>query len=200
MSSKNAKILSEANNLSDTEVRLLCRPRLKSNGIRGSPCSPPSPWRMSWVIPQSSSHKCEDGWPQNWRTNGHNLSPCSMAINPETMALREMRSKAPTPSIEHHGCVLVQTRQCLQRVGHGLSSWNGVVASRTALENCWANVRATNRRRKSPTIPRTPPSGFLRTLWTFRCRFSESRITRRCSPVMPEGPPAAPQREERRFS
>ena len=35
--------------------------------------------------------------------NGHNLSPRSIAINPETIAFREMRSKAPTPSIDTTG-------------------------------------------------------------------------------------------------
>ena len=38
------------------------------------------------------------------------------------------------------------------------ANWNGEVASNTAWENCWASVRATNRRTKSPTtMPRTPP-------------------------------------------
>ena len=29
------------------------RLKLKSNGMSGSPCSPPSPWEMSWVTPRA---------------------------------------------------------------------------------------------------------------------------------------------------
>ena len=39
--------------------------------------------------------------------------------------------------------------------------WNGVVAVLAFLPNCWANVRATNRRKTLLTMmPLTPPDGF----------------------------------------
>ena len=88
----------------------------------------------------------------------HILSPCSIAINPETMALREIRSKT-FPS--HRLTPQFYTREC-----YGLSPCLGGkdrrIATNTAWENCRATVRATNQRKKSPTtMPCTPPSGLL---------------------------------------
>ena len=40
--------------------RVLCCPKANNNGMKGSPCSPPSPCETYWV-PISSSHKYVDG-------------------------------------------------------------------------------------------------------------------------------------------
>ena len=97
------------------------------------------------------------------------------------------------------------------------ANWNGDVAASTAGPNCWAMVRATSLRMTSPaTMPRTPPLLLRRavdlptrmtstidggnsprakrsaTLKRTRLSLGESSNGRKCSHVIPDGPPAAP--------
>ena len=94
--------------------------------------------------------------------------------------------------------------------------WNGAVACSTAGANSWAMVRDTSRLMKSPTtMPLTPPDGFCRAVilpmriasntgagvvpransWHMLQNRSQSLVDskrgRKCSAVVPEGPPAA---------
>ena len=88
----------------------------------------------------------------------------------------------------------------------------------------WQSVfLAMSLRRKSPTMPRTPPSGFRNAVmrpnliassilsgtspramicanwWKTTTSRSHSKSGLRCSAVMPDGPPVAPRRAVRRF-
>ena len=102
--------------------------------------------------------------------------------------------------------------------------WNGAVAVSAFLANCWANVRATKRRKTSlTTMPLTPPDGFRRAVirpnrnaeridngtsalarnpatWHTEANdLTDSNKGNKCSEVMPDGPRAAPRRAIRMF-
>ena len=78
----------------------------------GEGCGPASGWAQKGGNPnleKVGSRRVgapKGGGPEGWgprRVGGPNptfLSPFSMALNPETMTFREMRSNAPTPSID----------------------------------------------------------------------------------------------------
>ena len=77
----------------------------------------------------------------------------------------------------------------------------------TAGPTCCARVRATTPRMKSPTtMPRTPPCGFcnaviLPILTAWRISAGIWPLTNEVqSAVMPDGPPAAPRRADRKFA
>ena len=115
-SSKKAKSLSPSFNLALMATRALCIPRLKSKGINGSPCSPPSPCFTWWTFPMSSSHRNVEGGPWNNRMKGINFAPSTMPRNPLSMALRDMRSYAPIPSNGQNSGFPVFTGQRLDHV------------------------------------------------------------------------------------
>ena len=70
MSSRNAITCSPGLMFSWVASRALCCPKANNSGMRGSPCSPPSPCEMYWVIPISSSHKYVDGLRRNISRRG----------------------------------------------------------------------------------------------------------------------------------
>ena len=135
-------------------------------------CSPPSPCGIECVTPDSSSHKYSEGEPQNVRTKGRLALPPSTRLNPLNIALREMRSYAPTPSIEVtavRGFTSHNPWRTWAMHSHPAqvdsAYWCGDVAVLTPGPSCWAMVRATKRLNTSrDTIPRTPPSGLVRTV------------------------------------
>ena len=87
-SSRNAKSTSPSTILALTASNAACCPREMSKGTRASPCSPPSPCAILWTTPSLSSHRYRECDPPGTRTRASN------------MALREMESYAPTPSME----------------------------------------------------------------------------------------------------
>ena len=156
----------------EASERAVCWPSAKRRGINGSPCSPPSPWRMWWVVPTSSSHRKVEGLLQKSLMNGNNLSPSSRWTKPAIMAFLEIKSNAPTPSTDrtvargsrsNNVWSVWETHSHPARVFN--AHWKGAMARSTAAPICWAIVRATKRRRTSPTtMPLTPPLAFLRAL------------------------------------
>ena len=96
--------------------------------------------------------------------------PPGHLMRPLNILSREMRSKAPTPSIDKmvaSGCCSV--RACTACATHSHPAfvvsayWNGAVAASTASLICCAIVRATTLLITSPaTMPLTPPDGFCR--------------------------------------
>ena len=99
-SSKYVKSFSHSSSSAPTAVKAGCCPKQKSKGIKGSPCSPPSPWGMVWTSPESSSHKWVEGWPYIALTKGSNCSPSAMCLTPCIIEFLEMRSYARIPSTE----------------------------------------------------------------------------------------------------
>ena len=88
-------------NLSEIAVKTACCPRLNNMGMRGSLCSPPSPCRMWWTPPRSSSHKKVDGPLQNILTKGKmrlppSMNPCNIALCQREWSIRQwwMRANA----------------------------------------------------------------------------------------------------------
>ena len=100
--------------------------------------------------------------------------------------------------------------------------WKREVAASCTFPICWAIVRETNLRTTSPaTMPLTPPSGFVRAVNKSkrnhpnrhhkhvrsrqsgtnadnnRIPLTSLRKGRKCSVVMPDGPPAVSLREDR---
>ena len=72
-------------------------------GIRGSPCSPPSPWMISWETPDSSSHRCVEAELQNWETNGRTESSPSMP--PQSLQHGSSRNQIESAHPIHgHNC------------------------------------------------------------------------------------------------
>ena len=124
-----------------------CCPNANNNGIIASPCSPPSPCGIVCDTPSSSStlrwgtvehaHKWKCGWK-------HLLTPVP--------ALSTWPCAESSAWAMHSHPAWVES-----------AYWCGVVADLTAGPNCWAIARATNQRITSPlTMPRMPPSGFVR--------------------------------------
>ena len=131
-------------------------------GIKRSPCSPPSPWSMSWTSPLSSSQKYQDGVHridgQTALLDGETLhNPCNMT-----------KSKAPIPSTDKMvASGFASVNACNACATHSQpalvdkSYWKGDVASFTASPNCWATVLEANLLTTSPTtMPLMPPSSF----------------------------------------
>ena len=74
--------------------------RLKRRGMRGSPCSPPSCWRISWRFPASSCHTYLEGWEKMDLTNGKRGRSPGTSNSFAIIALWSTWSYAPTPSME----------------------------------------------------------------------------------------------------
>ena len=118
----------------------LCCPKANNSGMRGSPCSPPSPCEMYWVMPISSSHKFVDGLPQKHLTKGRIWSPPSIRRRPSNIAFRENKIVRPDP-VDRHNCHFwIQICQGLQYVSNALTSCfggqgvlEGRLASRSSL-------------------------------------------------------------------
>ena len=143
----------------------------------------------------------------------------------DSMLCLEMWSYAPTPSTLRMvfwaslSVAARTTRTSASAPALVLSAnWNGAHARWNSVLSCCASVRATRRRDASPiTSARTSPDGFERatilprrragriapgtcaiaSLRAAPRRSSSSRTTRKCSPVQPDGPGAAPFLEHR---
>ena len=74
-----------------------CWPRENKSGIKASPCSPPSPCSIV-LTPLSLSHKLLEGLLQNIHTNGKTCDPPGIAAKLSSIALRDIKSNADTPS------------------------------------------------------------------------------------------------------
>ena len=63
MSSRKASKCSPLLSWAPTASRAECCPTENRSGMRGSPCSPPSPWRIVCAVPVASSQRYSDGDP-----------------------------------------------------------------------------------------------------------------------------------------
>ena len=186
MSSRNANKRSDGRSRSLTGHKALCKPRENSNSISASPCSPP--FSLGDVMGQPFIIiPPECGWCSiNCLTKGNTEPPPSTSMRPLIMAPRETRSNVPMPSTDNNvAFASMSVNACATWAMHSLpalvdrANWKGAVANWMASFNCWANVRATSLRTKSPTtIPRTPPVGFCNAVATLHQECRLGRISR----------------------
>ena len=87
-SSKNANKNSPSINCSFTSANALWMARLKSNGMRGSPCSPPSCCPILWLTPSSSDHQYVGNRAYVFLTNGNMERRLGTSCNFDRVELR----------------------------------------------------------------------------------------------------------------
>ena len=119
-----------------------------NNGIRASPCCPPSSWKISLRCPSR---------PPSPQTHV-NRRPFSICNKPSSVAFREIISYTPIPLMDTtvesrlrsvRACITCATHSRPARVD--CANWRRAVAASASVETCCAVVRATKRRRMSPT-------------------------------------------------
>ena len=95
--------------------------KLKRRGIKGSPVRPPRPVECG---SQSPTHPATRTWMGCRGTYGQTAAPSlhPASTRPCIMALREIRSNAPTPSTDRIVVVSFNSEQCPECVGHTLTS------------------------------------------------------------------------------
>ena len=145
-------------------------PKANKSGMSGSPCSPPSPWTISWSFPWSSRQMYRVGEAYERRTNGKMSLALGRVASFPSIAARRTWSKAPIPSMLKTHAVGSASQAARKRCPmHSVPArvdmayWKGAHVASTSFPTIRARQLATSRRNEVPVaIPRTPPSFFCR--------------------------------------